>query len=71
MAPGMAGIPRENTRRIQSLRPKVILRFDTTIKNAAEENKYNSNVIIKIPWQHQHLSYTTESFEFYRNTQTW
>ena len=38
MAPGMAGMPRENTRRIQSLRPNVIFLFNTTIKNATEEN---------------------------------
>ena len=37
MAPGMAGIPSENTSRAQSLRPNVIFLFNTTIKNAAEE----------------------------------
>ena len=33
-APGTAGTPSEQTSRAQSLRPKVILRFNTTIKNA-------------------------------------
>ena len=37
VTPGMAGTPSEQTSRAQSLRPKVILRFNTTIKNAAEE----------------------------------
>ena len=41
MAPGTAGIPREHTRRAQSLRPNEILRFNTTIKKAAKPNEYN------------------------------
>ena len=37
MAPGMAGIPNEQTSNAQSLRPKVIFLFNTTIKNAVNE----------------------------------